>query len=546
VGIKRLQQQLTNPTRPGVAKLLELCQKTGDRPTDISFGLGPRINAVSRIQGEAEFCVELLTSRDPQRCYQLALATELANTRRQSLQRDVFLQVKDQLMGLDLSTTSVIVLADSQWQVGILGLVASQIAREYGRPTILLSTGDLECSAKGESTSQQEPLLPDEILQLPTPPTQMARGSARSIEGIDLYQLVKSQSHLLDRFGGHPLAAGLSLSAENLPLFIEGINRQLSQRIEAENLPLGQVILADLKVTVSELGQDLFRELKLIEPCGMGNPSPKFLIKNCWFDRVFNRNLKDSQGRTIKFIKTEFEIGDDSSKTGFMGVWWGHYQEEIPPGRCDAIVELDYNVYHRRYEVRLLAVRSSRGREEPIASDLSGQKILDWRHGVVDDSNRPRDVSILEQCPRSWEELQQWIRHGEDCDAIALGYALPESPSPERIWRQSIGIAKYLSRTKTSVTRQKLCEKLGIGDRALSKGILAWQKVGFKVIEFEESLLFERNDNNVTMPVTTDINPSISQFLMTIREEQFHRQYFSQVPVSIVRSMTNPFGNSDL
>ncbi|MBE9152562.1 single-stranded-DNA-specific exonuclease RecJ, partial [Coleofasciculus sp. LEGE 07092] len=140
-GIQRLQQQLKTRSRPGVARLLELCQRNGDRPTDISFGLGPRINAVSRIQGDASFCVELLTSRNEKDTEKLAIETELANTRRKSLQKDVTEQVKQKLAQLDLSTTSVIVLEDPQWAVGVLGLVAGQIAQEYGRPAILLSTG---------------------------------------------------------------------------------------------------------------------------------------------------------------------------------------------------------------------------------------------------------------------------------------------------------------------------------------------------------------------------------------------------------------------
>ena len=147
LGIQRLQEDFKQPPaarrRPGVGRLLELCQKSGDRPTDISFGLGPRINAVSRIQGDASFCVELLTSRDAKRCNQLAEVTELANTRRKSLQKDVQAQVAQKLTQLDLSTTSVIVLVDAQWPVGVLGLVAGQVAQETGRPTILLSTEGL-------------------------------------------------------------------------------------------------------------------------------------------------------------------------------------------------------------------------------------------------------------------------------------------------------------------------------------------------------------------------------------------------------------------
>jgi single-stranded-DNA-specific exonuclease len=528
VGIQRLQQQLTNPTRPGVAKLLELCKKTGDRPTDISFGIGPRINAVSRIQGDASFCVELLTSRDPKRCDELAQETELANTRRQSLQQDVARQVQDKLAQLDLSTTSVIILADPQWQVGVLGLVASQFAREYGRPTILFSTGDSEFSVETE------------IPQFSTPLSTMARGSARSVEGIDLYQLVKSQSHLLHRFGGHPLAAGLSLPVENLPLLIEGMNRQLCQQIETENLQLGQVILADLRVTVSELGQDLFQELKSIEPCGMGNPPPKLLIENCWFDRIWNRNLKDFKGRNIKYIKTEFQLWDDSSSTGFFGVWWGHYKDEIPTDRCDAIVELDFNAYHRRYEVRLIAVRPHRIADESHIPEPSPWEILDWRRDRVSTDDRSMELPILERCPSSWDELRQWVRHARTQNSIALGYPPPELIPPEQIWQQSIGIAKYLSRTGKSVTRQQIGEKLGIGDRALDWGLQALKQLGFEAIEVEGLLQFSFNDRTEKVQVQANDRQAISQFLDAIREEQFRRQYFSQVSVSIVRSMANP------
>ncbi|MGB7056321.1 MAG: single-stranded-DNA-specific exonuclease RecJ [Geitlerinemataceae cyanobacterium] len=530
VGIQKLQQQLTNPTRPGVAKLLELCKRTGDRPTDISFGIGPRINAVSRIQGDASFCVELLTRRDPQQCHPLAQETELANTRRQSLQRDVARLVRDKLSQLDLSTTNVIVLTDPQWQVGVLGLVASQISRDYDRPTILLSTGLLN---PGDAET--------ELAQFPTSQSPMARGSARSVEGVDLYQLVKSQSHLLDRFGGHPLAAGLSLPVENIPLFTEGINRQLGQQIEAENLQLGQVIQADLRVTVSELGQELFQELKLIEPCGMGNPVPKLLIENCWFKDIRNRNLKDYKGRTVKYIKTEFKIGDDSETQGFDGVWWGHYKDEIPSDRCDAIVELDFNAYHRRYEVRLIAVSPHQVAEEIQTSEKFSGDILDWRRQNSSTNDRVRELPILKQSPSSWEELQTWVKYTGNQNPIALGYPPPESISPEQIWQQSIGIAKYFSRTGKSVTRQQLCEKLGIGDRALQRGLQALQALGFETIEVEDSLQFRYNEISKKKPVQADDDRAIYLFIDAIREEQFRRQYFSQVSISTIQLMANPF-----
>ena len=516
MGIGKLQQQLTNPTRPGVAKLLELCKRTGDRPTDISFGLGPRINAVSRIQGDASFCVELLTSRDTGRCNELALETELANARRQELQRDVTQQVRQQLSQLDLSTTCAIVLEDSQWAPGVLGLVAGQVAQEYGRPTILLSRdgGDL-----GETTAQ------------------FARGSARSVNGVDLYELVKSQAHLLHRFGGHPFAAGLSLTVENIPLLVEGINRQLRQKIDAGEYTLGAVVEADLQVTVAELGQGLFRELKHLEPCGMGNPVPKLLIRDCWFDRIWHRNIKDSRGRKVKYIKTEFCIWDELTDRGFPGIWWGHYKDEIPTGRCDAIVELDYNTFNRRYEVRLIAVRSKlEGWVLGQAAD-SGVEILDWRGS---EEIQTDDVRVLEACPASWDELRSWLRNAVNSRdragefPVAIGYPPPEPIPSERVWQQLVGIAKFLARTGESATSRQLCQKLGIGKRSLEIGFEYLSKIGFSVNQKQGSLAFTFSPDSAQIKEAIDIDP----FLEAVREEQFRRQYFSQIPLEMVRSIT--------
>ncbi|NEQ10234.1 MAG: single-stranded-DNA-specific exonuclease RecJ [Moorea sp. SIO4E2] len=375
-GIEQLKQQLKTRSRPGIARLLQLCKRSGDRPTDISFGLGPRINAVSRIQGDASFCVELLTSKDEKRCEQLALETELANTRRMSLQKDITKQVKDKLAQLDLSTTNVIVLEDPQWPVGVLGLVAGQIAQEYGRPTILLSTVLLSTESSDRESKLVEAGLEDKHSY------SIARGSARSVNNIDLYELVNSQAHLLHRFGGHPFAAGLSLPVDNIPLFREAINQQLAQKLGTTGALMMPAMEADLVVKVAELGKALFDELKHLEPCGMGNPVPKLLIKNCWFEQVLNRNSKDLRGRKVQYIKTKFEIWDDSTSMGFPGIWWGHYQDEVPKVRCNAVVELDYNNYEKRPEVRLVAVQPCQENDFfQSCFQVSNQLdwILDWR-----------------------------------------------------------------------------------------------------------------------------------------------------------------------
>ena len=556
LGIRRLQEQAKTRSRPGVARLLELCQRNGDRPTDISFGLGPRINAVSRIQGDASFCVELLTSQDEQRTLKLAQETELANTRRKGLQKDVTQQVKDKLAQLDLSTTSVIILEDSQWPVGVLGLVAGQIAQEYGRPTILLSTGNGEGGEGGQGgqggEGGQGGFFDAPHSQLPTPNSPIARGSARSVNNIDLYQLVKSQEHLLHRFGGHPFAAGLSLPVENIPLFTEAINQQLRQQLGVTGALITPVIEADLIVKVADLGKELFQELKLLEPCGMGNPVPKLLIQNCWFEEVWNRNTQDFKGQKVQYIKTELEIWDDSSSVGFPGIWWGHYKDEVPKGRCNVVAELDYNNYKKRPEVRLVAVQPNIN-----ASSFNIPTQVDWILDLrgTQDTTSLEEISVsphphvplsscalsLCECPTSWDELQVWFRRAIQADRkLAIAYPPPSQLPPHEIWQQLVGIAKFLSRTGQSATLAKLQEKLDLSDRIIHLGLHALSKIGFQVIHLDWSVQIDWH-SPLTSSEATEPSPNeaIITFLTAIEEEQFLRQYFYQVPLSTIQTMAS-------
>ncbi|MBD2211191.1 DHH family phosphoesterase [Nostoc linckia FACHB-104] len=534
LGIQRLQEDFKQPPatrrRPGVGRLLELCQKSGDRPTDISFGLGPRINAVSRIQGDASFCVELLTSRDIKRCSELAEDTELANARRKSLQKDVQTQVAQKLTQLDLSTTSAIVLADAQWPVGVLGLVAGQVAQETGRPTILLSTEEVGGDeVAGEDKEENATSSPSSSS---SPSSPLARGSARSINSVDLYQLVKDQAHLLHRFGGHPFAAGLSMLAENIPLFTEAINQRLRQSLGGKTLTA--TVQADIVVTVADLGKDLFLELKILEPCGMSNPVPKLLIQNCWFENAWHRNQQDSQGKKIQYIKTDFDIRDDSTRNPFPGIWWGHYKDELPIGRCDCIAELDYNTFKKRYEIRLIAVRPS---ANSVFTTHNTELILDWRNQQHSELRTHNSPLVLEECPTSWDDLRAWWKRClYNNQQLAIAWSKPNQQSPNQIWLTLIGIAKYLSRTHQPVTRVQLLEKLGISNQALLLGIRALKYLGFTVQRQDNNLRIISEPQNIS---ETQADAAASKFLAAVREEQFQREYFSEVPLSTIVAMVN-------
>jgi single-stranded-DNA-specific exonuclease len=573
-GIQRLQADFlkapSSRRRPGLGRLLELCQKSGDRPTDISFGLGPRINAVSRIQGDARFCVELLTSHDIELVHKLAEEAELANSRRKSLQKDISQQVNSKVSQLDLSTTSVIVLEDSQWSAGVLGLVAGQVAQETGRPTILLSTeqslGEME-KDKEESKGEQMEIsfLSPPSSHLPTP--LLARGSARSINSVDLYQLVKEQAHLLHKFGGHPFAAGLSIPVENIPIFTQAINQQL--RRTSAGVSLLPTVQADITVKVADLGKELFLEFKLLEPCGMGNPAPKLLIQNCWFENAWHRNQQDSKGKKIQYIKTEFNIHDESTKNPFPGIWWGHYKEELPIGRCDCIAEIDFNSFKKRYEIRLIAVRSAQGSIDIDENNflnsfsINNKFPLDWRNlsefPPLTTSNPPLH---LNEIPTSWDEIRIWIKRSRhQKKSLALAWKNPEHQPPQEIWRNLAGLAKYLARTEQAVTRMQLREKLDIGDQALYLGLRVLRYLGIRATlrDIPDGLssvypnsYSSQESGTVTTPEycflffieDSDCQPnfkqaelSLQQFLIAIKEEQFQRDYFATVPLSTIVAM---------
>ncbi len=519
-GIKRLTLQNNEDIdgfRPGVHKLLKLCKRNGDRPTDISFGIAPRINAISRIHGDASFGVELLTSKDVERCHELAAETELANTRRKELQKNTTAKIQSKLDDLDLSTTSVIVLSDNNWSPGVLGLVAGQIAQEHGKPTILLSTNSDDVVAKGKS--------------------QVARGSARSTQNIDLYQLVNSQSHLLNSFGGHPFAAGMSINVENIPVFTEAINQQLQVTIGKIPAPS---ISTDLIITCVELnvssGRELFEDLLLLEPYGMGNPVPKLLIRNCQFKDIKNKNIQDFKGNSVQYIRTKFELFDDTSLKGFPGIWWGHYEHEIPRVNCDAIVELDFNSYEKRFEVRLVEVRPAVANSQPHLNGSQPKlEILDFRHDSIDPKLIDLDSIIwVKQCPSEWSELQAHCRTALKTNSrLALDYQSTNLASSREILQQLIGIAKYMANMSEEVELERLKSRLNIGDRSLRLGLDALVELGFQVsLETGSNLVtIQLLEQHRSQDVDLYALVTVQKFFAAIEEEQFKRNYFLQVPV---------------
>lgn len=498
-GIEVLRQK----KRLGVRMLLEQCKRVGDRPIDISFGIAPRINAVSRIWGDVRKCVELLTTQDEPRCKVLIEQTEMANTQRKALQKRVFKQVQAKIAQLDLSTVGIIVLVDPQWSVGILGLVAGQVVAEYGRPTILCTLED-----------------------------GLAKGSARSLEGINLYDLLKGQEHLLQSFGGHPLAGGLSFPIENLQVLIEAIDRSFWSQY---GVLQSKKITIDLEVEIADLNKDLFNELKQLEPFGMGNPYPRLLVRNCHFSDISNANIRTSKGQKVEYIKTEFTLSDRQGNR-IHGDWWGHYSYELPDTPCDIAIELVDNAFRKRYDVRLIDFHAQ---STPLASEVpalaqsllkadANLKIIDWRgkDGAID---RHLVTTICDRCPQSWQDLNTIIASAQQANqSLALTYPNPQKIDGKIAWQTLVGIAKYLSRTGKQIKRSQLVAKLGIGDRdILQMGFDELQQYGYAVQAIDNPL---DPDNPTILIKAIALNPTPptlpKKFIQAANELTFQQQFF--------------------
>ncbi|TVQ45800.1 MAG: single-stranded-DNA-specific exonuclease RecJ [Gloeocapsa sp. DLM2.Bin57] len=500
-GLQQLPKQ-NNPktaTRLGLYYLLQKCQQSGDRPTDISYGIGARINAVSRIYHDSNLLVQLLTEKDSKKCQKLAHEVELANARRKELEKNTLSQIKAKLVFIDLSTTSVIVLADSRWEVGVLALIVNTIAREYNRPTILLSI-------------EQE----------------IARGLGSTLNNLDLDELIKSQIKLLTGFSGDTSAVSLTLPVANIDLFTAAINQVARRKIDNFKDP---TLAIDLVITVKELGRNLFKELKLLEPFGIGNHPPKLLLKKCIFTEIKTSNIKDCGSQNIRYQKTTFFIQDKSTQNKFPGVWWGHSSHELPTDTyCDLVVELDYSYNISQYEVRLIDWQpTGENNYYQLNNDLG---LLDWR-------NQPQqpqqsDILTLNQCPSYWSDITQSYQEAkEKGQQLALAYHQPTQTQAIDIWYQLIGIAKYLHRTGKSVTYQQIQTKLQISDRTLKLGLETLSHLGYIITYSEEGLQITSHQQSTLIP-----QKYLDSFLETLTEELFQQQYFNQVPLNIIQNFT--------
>lgn len=279
----------------GLSALLDVAKIKGKklRPFSVGFILGPRINATGRMDS-AHKSLDLLLSRSYQEAYTLAKFLDSLNSQRQKMQKNI-LEEAVSLIGQEVNFKEhrVIVLSKEGWHKGVLGIVAARVAEMYSRPTVIISLEE-----------------------------GMGTASARSIEGFHLNEALTHCAQILEGFGGHRLAAGLTIREENIGQFRSRINDFAKDILTVRDLV--PTVAIDAEVALSDLTMDMVKQIDLLEPYGEGNPEPVFCSRQV---TVKNKPLVHAKD-TLKFW-----VSDGSASVSVVGFGMGKYQEMLFPGQ---------------------------------------------------------------------------------------------------------------------------------------------------------------------------------------------------------------------
>ncbi|HSV72608.1 MAG TPA: single-stranded-DNA-specific exonuclease RecJ [Chthonomonadales bacterium] len=303
--------------KTGIRALLEAAGlRAGDiRASDIAFGIGPRINAAGRM-GDAADALELLLTGDEETGRRIATELDCANTARQREQARVLAEVLRSAEEQP-SDARCLVLHGEGWHPGVIGIVAGRVVELTGRPAILVSIDTK---------------------------TGRGRGSGRSVGAFHLHRALTECEDLLSEYGGHALAAGLSIDAGRIAELGERLRRSAALALSEDDL--APVIEADALVDPLSLGPDAVQELDRLEPCGRGNPAPRFVAR-----RQVVREV-GRMGRDASHLR--IALGDPTG-AAYRAVWWRHgdWADRIQTGdRVDICYRPSLDPYNNHVAVR--------------------------------------------------------------------------------------------------------------------------------------------------------------------------------------------------
>ncbi len=278
----------------------------------VGFVLGPRLNACGRM-GHAISACKLLTTAIGDEAREIAEFLNRANDQRRSTERTIFQEAAERVKQADYDAADrrAIVLADTEWHPGVIGIVCSRLAERFGRPTVILNT------ANG-----------------------LAVGSARSVEGVNLYEALDACSEHLVSFGGHAMAAGLKIEPANIDAFRDALVAHINDQLPATELVPAIDVHAELPLADATRG--LAESLEILAPFGPDNPQPVWLVREATIAQPPRILGKDG-----RHLKVTLEQNDRHLPC----VIWnqGSYADAFAPGRkLDAVIKLKANRWNNR------------------------------------------------------------------------------------------------------------------------------------------------------------------------------------------------------
>jgi single-stranded-DNA-specific exonuclease len=311
IALSGIAQMKTSQT-PGIQALLKLAktEKSAINEETIGFIIGPRVNAAGRL-GSADPAVQLMMTSDPEEAMMLAEEIDSINKERQNLvaeiAREAIAEVEE---NYPVEDNPVLVVGMEGWNAGVIGIVASKLVEKYYRPAIVLSF-DKE---KG-----------------------LAKGSARSIAGFDLFKNLSTCRHILPHFGGHPMAAGMTLELDHVEELRTSLNELAKEQLTDEDLiPVSHI---DAKIAINDIDIESINELGLLSPYGVSNPKPKVLIEEA------NISTLKKIGADQSHLKLSIE--EAGTTIDGIGFGFGHLHDHISPSsKLSIIGELSINEWN--------------------------------------------------------------------------------------------------------------------------------------------------------------------------------------------------------
>ncbi len=482
----------------------------------IAFQIAPRMNAVGRL-GDANKMVQFLTTKDSGQARVLATEIEALNAKRRFLTRQIEKGAEGMLQTSDDDRHApAIVLHHPTWPGGIVGIVASRLVERYQKPALLLTGTDL------------------------------VKGSARSIQGLNITEAIRAQSGLLHSFGGHPMAAGLALPEENLAAFKQRFFATIRDRLQSVEIVPEFTLQQEFRI--EEISLDLVTEIQRLAPFGAGNPPPCFLLRDLTLVSTATMGQYGEHRRVI--------VQDDNEDQQKI-IWWNGGDSSPPDEKFNLAVKLSETDFKGKLEVNIEWIdyqtpesQVSQAKPEPIViQDRRGQPnptgwVMEylsqnpqaslWAEGDVPESIPAKsrvqlehiDTLIIWTAPPSQQCLRYVLEKTRPKEVIVVGEN-PQFDSFKPFMVRLAGLVKYLVTHKSGKTQlEDLAAACAADIETVRIGLLLWEAKGkWRVDLYTEPIHIQFIYDNED-PLAFEIYQNL--LITLLDESQAFRKFFQR------------------